>query len=46
MDKHILLHIKNVTKTYHTKNQTIRALKGVNLDIRQGEIKKWNTFGE
>lgn len=37
MDNKILLSIKNVTKTYPGK-QPIHALKGVNLDIMQGEV--------
>lgn len=37
MDNKILLSVKNVTKTYFGK-QTIHALKGVNLDIMQGEV--------
>jgi len=37
MDNKILLSIKNVTKTYQG-NPTIHALKGVNLDIMQGEV--------
>lgn len=38
MNNNVLLSIKNVTKTYTTKNLTIQALKGINLDIMQGEI--------
>lgn len=38
MDTQILLQIKNITKTYYSRNQTIQALKGVNLDIKEGEI--------
>ena len=38
MSSNILLSIKNVTKTFQTSNKTIRALKGVSLDIYQGEI--------
>jgi len=38
MSSNILLSIKNVTKTFVMKHQTIKALKGVSLDIFQGEI--------
>lgn len=38
MSSNILLSIKNVTKTFQTSNKTIRALKGVSLDIYQGEV--------
>lgn len=34
----LLLQIKNIIKTYKTGTQEIQALKGVNLDIYQGEI--------
>lgn len=34
----LLLRIKNIIKTYTTGTQKIQALKGVNLDIYQGEI--------
>lgn len=37
MSKQILLSVKNVTKTYQG-HKTITALKGVNLDIYQGEV--------
>ena len=37
MNKQLLLSIKNVTKTYHG-TPTINALKGINLDIYQGEV--------
>lgn len=37
MNKKLLLAIKNVTKTYKG-TPTIHALKGVNLDIYQGEV--------
>lgn len=37
MDNKVLLSIKNVTKTYKGR-QTIEALKGVSLDIMQGEV--------
>ena len=37
MNKPILISIKDVTKTYHS-NPVIHALKGVNLDIFQGEV--------
>ena len=29
---------KNVTKTYTGKDNTVEALKGINLEIHQGEI--------
>lgn len=38
MSSNILLSIKNITKTFKTSNKTIQALKGVSLDIYQGEI--------
>ncbi len=38
MSHNILLSIQNVTKTFKLPNKTIRALKGVSLDIYQGEI--------
>ena len=40
MTKKILLQIKNVTKTYpkSSSNPEIKALKGVNLDIYEGEV--------
>lgn len=40
MTKKILLQIKNVTKTYPktSNNPEIKALKGVNLDIYEGEV--------
>lgn len=38
MTNKILLSIKNVTKTYNTGKQPIHALKGVDLDIMQGEV--------
>lgn len=38
MSQNILLSIQNITKTFQTSNKTIRALKGVSLDIYQGEI--------
>src|SRR5579872_1176458 len=34
----LLLHIKNVKKHYQAKGHLIEALKGVSLDIYQGEI--------
>jgi len=37
MNKQLLLSIKNVTKTY-SGTPTITALKGINLDIFQGEV--------
>lgn len=37
MNNKILLSIKNVTKTYES-NHPIHALKGVSLDIMQGEV--------
>lgn len=33
-----LIHIRNLFKTYKTRRGTIEALKGVSLDIKQGEI--------
>jgi ABC-type multidrug transport system ATPase subunit len=33
-----LLSIKNIKKTYTTKEKTIEALKGVSLDIYKGEV--------
>jgi ABC-2 type transport system ATP-binding protein len=38
MTANILLSIQNITKTFQTSNKTIKALKGVSLDIYQGEI--------
>ncbi|MGZ6254727.1 MAG: ABC transporter ATP-binding protein [Candidatus Chromulinivorax sp.] len=38
MGSNVLLSIKNVTKTFTTTNKIIHALKGVTLDIYQGEI--------
>lgn len=38
MSSKLLLSIQNVTKTFTTSNKTIKALKGVSLDIYQGEI--------
>lgn len=38
MSSSILLSIQNITKTFVTSNKTIKALKGVSLDIYQGEI--------
>lgn len=38
MSSNLLLSIQNVTKTFKTNNATIKALKGVSLDIYQGEI--------
>lgn len=38
MSSNILLSIQNITKTFKTSNKTIKALKGVSLDIYQGEI--------
>lgn len=38
MSLSILLSIQNVTKNFTLTNKTIRALKGVSLDIYQGEI--------
>lgn len=37
MTKQILISIKDVTKTYHS-NPIIHALKGITLDIYQGEV--------
>jgi len=33
-----ILEVKNVTKIYHTKERTVRALNGVSLTIQKGEI--------
>lgn len=38
MSSKILISIKDITKTFKTSNKTIRALKGVSLDIYEGEI--------
>src|SRR3989338_7931371 len=38
MSSNILLSIQNITKTFTTGTKTIKALKGVSLDIYQGEI--------
>jgi ABC-2 type transport system ATP-binding protein len=38
MSSNILLSIQNITKKFVTSTKTIRALKGVSLDIYQGEI--------
>lgn len=38
MSSNILISIKDITKTFTTSNKIIRALKGVSLDIYQGEI--------
>jgi len=38
MSSNILLSIQNITKTFTTNTKIIRALKGVSLDIYQGEI--------
>lgn len=38
MSSTILLSIRNITKTFVTNVKTIKALKGVSLDIYQGEI--------
>ena len=38
MSSNILLSIQNITKTFTTNVKTIKALKGVSLDIYQGEI--------
>jgi ABC-2 type transport system ATP-binding protein len=38
MSSNILISIKDITKTFKTSNKTIKALKGVSLDIYQGEI--------
>ncbi len=34
----VLLQIQNITKTYKVTNKTINALKGVSLDIYNGEV--------
>jgi D-methionine transport system ATP-binding protein len=33
-----IVQFRNVNKTYHTKNQTVDALRDINLEINQGEI--------
>lgn len=33
-----IVQFRDVNKTYHTKEQTIDALRNINLDINQGEI--------
>ena len=33
-----IVQFRNVTKTYHTKGQTVTALDDINLEIKQGEI--------
>lgn len=38
MSSNILLSIKDITKKFITQHKTINALKGVSLDIHQGEI--------
>ena len=38
MSSNILISIQKITKTFQTSNKTIKALKGVSLDIYQGEI--------
>src|SRR3989339_1588933 len=38
MSSNILISIQKITKTFQTSHKTIRALKGVSLDIYQGEI--------
>jgi ABC-2 type transport system ATP-binding protein len=38
MSSNILISIQKITKTFKTSNKTIKALKGVSLDIYQGEI--------
>lgn len=38
MSSNILLSIENITKTFTTSTKKIKALKGVSLDIYQGEI--------
>lgn len=38
MSNKILLSIKNVTKTFNDGVQEIRALKGVSLDVQEGEV--------
>jgi ABC-2 type transport system ATP-binding protein len=34
----IILQIQNLTKVFHDKNKAVHALKGITLDIYQGEI--------
>ena len=36
--KNILIHIKDVTKTYKGASGPIEALKGVSLDIEEGTV--------
>ena len=38
MSQNTLIQIKDVTKTFTTKTQTIKALTGASIDIYQGEI--------
>jgi D-methionine transport system ATP-binding protein len=33
-----IVHFRNVNKTYSTKDQTVTALRDINLEINQGEI--------
>ena len=34
----VILQIKDLTKIYQDKTKTVHALKGISLDIYQGEI--------
>ncbi|QQR49507.1 ABC transporter ATP-binding protein [bacterium] len=38
MSSNVLIRIHNVTKEYADKKRTIKALKGISLDIHRGEI--------
>lgn len=38
MSSNILISIKDIKKTFYSSNKTIKALKGVSLDIYEGEI--------
>jgi putative ABC transport system ATP-binding protein len=33
-----MIKLQNITKTYHMGKQELNALKGINLDIKQGEL--------
>src|SRR5690625_1007850 len=34
----LVIQLKNVSKTFHTKNSTVQALKDVSLHVKEGEI--------
>ncbi len=38
MDREILLSIRNIKKTYHSRGKVTKALKGVSFDMYKGEI--------